>query len=107
MTPGELGELQKKEEYRIEASQEGYRKGQLDIEIKDYHVVHRGLAIEFKIPKGTGALHLSIFASMRFSLRKASVIIENGSQKCYYFFGPHLWSSSVGVDFSLICHTHE
>lgn len=55
MVPG-LGELQSTEEARLDAWAKGYTRGTCDMIIMNHHKFYRGMCIEFKTPKGTGAL---------------------------------------------------
>ena len=53
--PG-LGENQVTSDMRIKSKMKGYRSGQPDIIIDNYHKKYRGLAIEMKTPTGKGKL---------------------------------------------------
>ena len=49
-----LGELQETSHQRIEGKLKGYEKGCCDLMIVNKHIVHQGMCIELKTPKGTG-----------------------------------------------------
>ena len=51
IVPG-LGELQFNSNLRSDAYMKGYRGGQPDILLLNYHTKYKGLAIEFKTPTG-------------------------------------------------------
>ena len=53
IVPG-LGELQFNSNLRSDAYMKGYRGGQPDILLLNYHTKYKGLAIEFKTPTGRG-----------------------------------------------------
>ena len=55
LTPG-LGEHQDTKSKRIDSYRKGYRKGQPDLVIQNLHTRFNGLCIEFKTPKGNGAV---------------------------------------------------
>jgi len=55
LVPG-LGELQDTMQRRCQSYHKGYRGGQPDLLILNHHKTYRGFAIEFKTPKGDGAV---------------------------------------------------
>ena len=55
MNPG-LGEFQRTVSLRIEGKKKGYQKGTADLVILSKHLEYSGFCVEFKTPKGKGAL---------------------------------------------------
>ena len=51
-----LGEFQTTDALRLEGWKKGYQKGTADLMIVNNHLDHRGFCLEFKNPRGTGAL---------------------------------------------------